>query len=180
MTRGRRWIGWVVLVALLAGFLGWGYVMMRLTSASRVGVDEFENRVRHRLVREGLMPPEYRHWYPERLDLVKHLLLYAPFGLMAGLAGTVIRSAPRGSFHRLFTRSHPAWALIGTGLVLAAIDEARQIWIPSRSADVLDLLAGWMGIGLAFALWRCGEATARLLSSMVRRRFGLVPVHHQP
>jgi VanZ family protein len=181
LTPSRRWIGWLVLPALLVGFLGWGYVMMRLTSASRVGVDDFENRVRHRLVREGLMPRQYRHWYPENLDLAKHLLFYAPFGLMAGIASSAIRFFPRGSFPRFLPPHRMAWALVGTGVLLAALDETRQIWIPSRSADMFDLLAGWAGIGFAFLLWRLSEKGLRnVLPYLTRKSATPVPCYHQP
>jgi VanZ family protein len=153
---------------------------MPLTSASREGADQFENRVRHRLVREGFMPGRYRHWYPDRLDLAKHFLFYAPFGLMAGIACSVVRAAPRGSFPALLTPRRAAWALVGAGMLMASVDELRQVWVPSRSADVSDLLAGWMGIGFAFLVWKLGEKAIRISFPLCRRRLGLIPSHHQP
>jgi len=176
----RRRVVWLLLLALIVAFLTWGYVLMRLTSASREGVDAFENRVRHGLVHRGYLPRSYRHWYPDHQDLIKHFAFYAPFGLMAGVAAALVRLSPAGTFPRWVTPRRAAVMLLLLGISLCTIDEIRQIWIPTRSAEVSDALAGWCGIATAFVLWTMAERGVRLT---IPRRFlarGPTSTDHRP
>lgn len=79
---------------------------------------------------------------PSPWDKLLHLLT---FGVMALLFSSAV-----GRHHVL--------AVLTLVAVLAGMDEIRQIWLPGRQADLQDMLANCVGIGL-------GGATRIVLSS---------------
>lgn len=75
------------------------------------------------------------------LDKAAHFVMYFILGLLAA------RGA-RQSWHRI------GWGwFVAAGLFLGAIDEYRQSFIPSRSADPLDWVADALGFTIAFWLF---------------------------
>jgi VanZ family protein len=178
--RHSRHLVWILLALLIMVFLGWGYVLARLTSASKEGVDHFENRVRQALVHRGYLPRRYRHWYPDHQDLLKHFAFYSPFGVMAAAGAAIRRRAPSHAIPQVITARRIAIALMLLGASLATADEIRQIWNPTRSAEVSDLIAGWLGIGAGFALASFAEMGA-LGTLHILQRWGMrTPLSHRP
>ena len=55
----------------------------------------------------------------------------------------------------LAARNQGGWRLVGL-LSLVVLLEVAQIWIPGRVSDAKDVAAGWVGVLLAWCLWRLG------------------------
>ena len=92
---------------------------------------------------------------PEGADKGVHGLLYLVLGFLAGRA-------------LLAGRTVPVWQLLVLVLgvaAFAAVDEAHQMMLANRTADVRDWIADLVGgiAGVAFALMRMARA-ARVLS----------------
>lgn len=73
------------------------------------------------------------------IDKIGHFTMYAILGALAGRAGWMNRR-----------KLHWAWFIAG-GLLLGALDELQQQFIPTRSADPLDWVAD--AAGFSFAFW---------------------------
>lgn len=82
------------------------------------------------------------------LDKVAHFAMYGILGLLAGRAA-------RQTWHRLGW----GWFVAG-GLILGALDELQQYFIPSRSSDPMDWLADAAGYLIGFWLVYRGVARA--------------------
>ena len=108
--------------------------MVAVFAVSSVGVPE---------VAAPLLAPAYA-------DKLLHVLEYTVLGLLAVLA------FHRGVWPGRWRRAALAAALVA--IPFAAVEEAHQILVPGRSADVTDFLADVCGIALGFvlawALWR--------------------------
>ena len=136
----------LICFALLVG--AWAFVTAKLSSAPREKLGPIENRLRGNRVTEAILPPQVVATRPPWLDLAEHFVVYLPFGLMAGAAGT-IAARWRGNRARkiataTFALAAAAWALH---------DEYRQIVLPDRSADWDDLIAGWSGIAAGLLIY---------------------------
>jgi len=77
----------------------------------------------------GLFPPPW--------DKLAHV---AAFGTLAVLVEFALRPRP--------------WLLISLPLLVSALDEFHQVFLPGRSAGIDDWLAGGVGVLLAFWLLR--------------------------
>jgi VanZ family protein len=77
------------------------------------------------------------------------------FGLFMGLALLLVWSASPG-------RPHRAAVALGTATALAAVVEVLQAFLPYRSGDVVDFVAGALGAGLGALLgsWMGTRPTA--------------------
>jgi len=51
-------------------------------------------------------------------------------------------------------------------IVLVPLLEVAQLWIPGRACDPMDVVAGWLGVGCAWFMWR---ATSRITKKMTFR-----------
>ena len=76
---------------------------------------------------------------------------------LADLVGEVLVFVPLGALlaARSWRQSFAGAVLIG--LALGAVLEIGQLFLPSRTADVTDVLSAAAGAGLGLALWRWGE-----------------------
>jgi len=104
--------------------------MVAVFAVSSVGVPE---------VAAPLLAPAYA-------DKLLHVLEYTVLGLLAVLA------FHRGVWPGRWRRAALAAALVA--IPFAAVEEAHQLLIPGRSADVTDFLADACGIALGLALAR--------------------------
>lgn len=90
------------------------------------------------LANAGAMPDFLRALYDFPTgDRIGHFVLYGVLAylLTAAFPARRIRAA--------------AWSVplgVVLALTLAALEELTQLFIPARSADWLDLLAGWLGV----------------------------------
>jgi VanZ family protein len=86
---------------------------------------------------------------PAPWDKLAHL---AAFGTLTVLVELALR--PR------------AWLLIATPLLVSALDEFHQAFLPGRSAELADWLAG--GVGVLLAFWLLRRTRLRALVTMLR------------
>ena len=77
-------------------------------------------------------------------DKVGHFVLYGLLSLLLSLA--ILRLMPQQPAKRLVVLT--SFAL---GLMIAA-EELSQVWLPSRSADWLDLVASFAGVAFSSAI----------------------------
>ena len=76
------------------------------------------------------------------LDTAAHLLLYLGLGWCSARALRASgRSGPLAS-----------WAAFGAGVLFAALDEAHQAWLASRTASLVDWTADVIGLAAGFLL----------------------------
>ena len=76
------------------------------------------------------------------LDTLAHVLLYLGLGWWSARALRVSgRSGPLA-----------AWAAFGAGVLFAALDEAHQAWLTSRTASLVDWTADVVGLAAGFLL----------------------------
>ena len=80
-------------------------------------------------------PGEDARWLQAVWDKLLHFTFFAGLAVLAWL-GTAGRS------------SAVVWVLV---MIVGALDETRQAFIPARSADMLDLVADGMGAAVALA-----------------------------
>jgi len=78
------------------------------------------------------------------LDTLAHLAVYLVFGLL------LFANHRRGLFNR-YSRQQ----LLMAAVILAALDEAHQVFIPNRQVSVIDLAANIGGLALAYFISRC-------------------------
>jgi VanZ family protein len=98
------------------------------------------------------------------IDKVLHLILYTGLGicLAFGLA----------RLDRL-SLGHKAWLMTGFGILLGGLDEIHQMFVPGRSADVLDAAVDVLGV-------IAGWLIVRMLARRTGRRFGAEGKTPQP
>ncbi len=104
--------------------------------------------VRGFLIRHHVLGPEWKHYQPPYWDTLQHFFFYGPFGLFAGVAGS-IASALLGRVWR----SRVMVIGLAIGLSVALIDELSQDGLPDRRPGWDDLSAGWAGIVFALILY---------------------------
>jgi VanZ family protein len=138
----------VSFLALIAALAAWIIVTSKLAVEPRTGLNSIENLVRGFLIRHEVLGPEWKHYQPPYWDNLQHLLFYGPFGLFAGLAGSIasvlLGNAWRSRFMVLG---------LAVGLSVALLDELSQNGLPDRRPGWDDLIAGWAGILLAFTFY---------------------------
>lgn len=92
----------------------------------------------------------------EGADKIAHIILYAVLGVLLWRAGRFAGGK--------FLGAQPAlWTFI-IGVVYGMSDEWHQKFVPRRTADVMDLLADCIGVGLgimAAVLYQRAKARAR-------------------
>jgi len=98
------------------------------------------------------------------IDKVLHLILYTGFGvcLAFGLAHLDCRGAGR-----------KAGLMAGLGILLGGLDEIHQMFVPGRSADVLDAAVDVLGVIAGWLIFR-------VLARRAGRRFGAEGKTFQP
>jgi len=91
---------------------------------------------------------------------------------LADVAGEVLAFMPLGALlaARSWRQSFAGAVLIG--VALGAVLEIGQVFVPSRTADVTDVLSAAGGAGLGLALWRWGEWARKSSMGVAKYRVG--------
>jgi len=91
---------------------------------------------------------------------------------LADLVGEVLVFVPLGALlaARSWRRSFAGAVLLG--LALGAMLEIGQVFLPSRTVDVTDVLSAAAGAGLGLALWRWGERARTSSMGVAKYRVG--------
>ena len=84
--------------------------------------------------------------FPAPWDKLAHVSVYGTIAILVWI-GSGARAFAQGKAHR-------AGAVALFVLAIGLLDELHQVGIPGRSADVSDLVADAIGIGIAFYLLR--------------------------
>lgn len=111
------------------------------------------------------IPVERIQWQPLMLlDVPFNILIFAPFGF--GLAGLLARGdAARAAGPALGRR------VVLAGVLLSALLEATQVFMPDRAPSLADIAANGIGVLLGYGLFRAWEmGIARALQRTVTRR----------
>lgn len=98
------------------------------------------------------------------IDKILHLILYTGFGIC--LAFGLARLDGRGAGHK-------AGLMAGLGILLGGLDEIHQMFVPGRSADVLDAAVDVLGV-------IAGWLIVRILARRAGRRSGAEEKTLQP
>ena len=87
------------------------------------------------------MPASELPQSPDGTDKIVHFVAYGIFGAL--LIRAALAERPRNR------PLHLALAIIAFVAVFAALDELHQLYVPNRTADILDWLADLLGASLA-------------------------------
>ena len=92
-------------------------------------------------VPHGIAPDEVRI-YLNTHDALRNQLAFGLFGIATLLA----------LMTKNFLNRRQIWAILLIALLIPAL-EIAQVWMPERHVDSDDVLNGWLGLGLASALY---------------------------
>ncbi|MCC6547309.1 hypothetical protein IT570_09090 [Candidatus Sumerlaeota bacterium] len=100
------------------------------------------------LISHRVLTPEWKHYQPPGWDLLQHFAFYGPYGLFAGLLGSLIRR-----WKGVQASQVVEVLALGFGFAAALVDEMRQEGLVDRRPGFDDLFSGWAGIAVIFALY---------------------------
>jgi len=111
-------------------------------------------------------------WRLERVVPFWSYLVSRSLADLADLVGEVLVFVPLGALlaARSWRQSFAGAILIG--LALGAMLEIGQLFLPSRTVDVTDVLSAAAGAGLGLALWRWGEWARTSSMGVAKYRVG--------